>query len=49
MQNDATSAISNADMNKVITLSGREAEIIDFTKLISDEVKAGEEKKVQPK
>jgi uncharacterized DUF497 family protein len=34
MQNDATTAISNADMKKVITISGREAEVIDFTKLV---------------
>jgi hypothetical protein len=31
MQNDATFAISNADMKKVISLSGREAEILDFS------------------
>ena len=30
MQNDATTAISNADMKKIISLSGHSAEIIDF-------------------
>ena len=45
MQNDATSAISNADMRKVIGLANREAEVVDFTKLTSDEVKATEEQK----
>jgi Ala-tRNA(Pro) deacylase len=48
MQNDATSAISNADMKKVITLSGHEAEIIDFSKLATEDGKAGEEKKAAP-
>ena len=45
MQNDATTAISNADMKKVIAISGREAEVIDFTKLVSSEGGAAEEKK----
>ena len=36
-------------MKKVIGLSGREAEVLDFAKLVTDEVKAGEEKKAQPK
>jgi hypothetical protein len=45
MQNDATSAISNADMKKVIALSGHEAETIDFSKFVSEDAKAGEEKK----
>ena len=48
MQNDATSAISNADMKKVITLSGHEVETIDFTKIATDDGKAGEEKKSAP-
>jgi prolyl-tRNA synthetase len=49
MQNDATSAISNADMKKVIGLAGREAEVIDFSKLASEDGKAaGEEKKAAP-
>lgn len=34
MQNDATTAISNADMKKVIQLSNHEPEIIDFSKLV---------------
>ena len=45
MQNDATSAISNADMKKVIGLANREPEVVDFSKLTSDEVKATEEHK----
>jgi prolyl-tRNA synthetase len=49
MQNDATSAISNADMKKVIALSGHEAETIDFSKLVTEDGKgAGEEKKAAP-
>ena len=49
MQNDATSAITQADMKKVIALSGREAEVLDFTKLVTDGAAAGEEKKVAHK
>ena len=46
MQNDATSAISNADMKKIIELSGREAEILDFSKIVADDAsKAPEEAK----
>jgi Ala-tRNA(Pro) deacylase len=45
MQNDATTAISNADMKKVIAISGREAEVIDFTKLVVTDGAAAEEKK----
>lgn len=46
MQNDATSAISNADMKKVIELSGREAEVLDFSKIATDDAsKAPEEVK----
>jgi len=45
MQNDATTAISNADMKKIIAISGREAEVIDFTKLVVSEGGAAEEKK----
>ncbi len=48
MQNDATSAISNADMKKVITLSGHDAETIDFSKLVTDDGNAGEENKAAP-
>ena len=48
MQNDATSAISNADMRKVIGLANREAEVVDFSKLTSDEVKANAEEQKQP-
>ena len=33
MQNEATTAITNADMKKVILLSGHEAEILDFSKI----------------
>ena len=35
MQNDATTAISQGDMKKVIEISGHEPEIIDFSKLVS--------------
>jgi prolyl-tRNA synthetase len=45
MQNDATTAISNADMKKVIAISGREAEVIDFTKIVVTDSTAAEEKK----
>jgi Ala-tRNA(Pro) deacylase len=45
MQNDATTAISNADMKKIIAISGREAEVIDFTKLVVTDGAAAEEKK----
>lgn len=45
MQNDATTAISNADMKKVIQLSNHEAEVIDFSKLISEAAAAPTEKK----
>ena len=45
MQNDATTAISNADMKKVIAISGREAEVVDFTKLVVSEGGVAEEKK----
>jgi prolyl-tRNA synthetase len=49
MQNDATCAISNTDMKKIIALSGHEAEIIDFSKFVSEDAgKAGEEKKTAP-
>lgn len=50
MQNDATTAISNAHMKKVIGLSNREAEVIDFSKLVSEDAGAakGEEKKAAP-
>lgn len=34
MQNDATTAISNADMKKIIALSNREAEVLDFSKIV---------------
>jgi hypothetical protein len=36
MQNDATTSISKADMQKVIQLSGHEPEIIDFSKIASE-------------
>ena len=45
MQNDATTAISNADMKKVIAISGREAEVIDFTKLVVTDSAVAEQKK----
>ncbi len=35
MQNDATTAITSADMQKVIELSDHQPEIIDFSKLIA--------------
>lgn len=46
MQNDATTAISNSDMKKFISLSNHEAEVIDFTRLTSA---APAEKKDEPK
>jgi Ala-tRNA(Pro) deacylase len=48
MQNDATTAISNADMKKVIALSHRQAEVIDFSKLVVTDGAAAEEKKAAP-
>jgi len=36
MQNDATTSISVADMKKIISLSNHEAEVIDFSKLITE-------------
>lgn len=45
MQNDATTSISVADMNKIIELSEHKPEIIDFTKLASA---PAEEKKEAP-
>jgi prolyl-tRNA synthetase len=50
MQNDATTAISNADMKKVIALSHHEAEVIDFSKLVSEPAaeKKEEGKKAAP-
>lgn len=44
MQNDATTAISIADMKKVIALSNHEVEVIDFSKLVTETVPAGEKK-----
>jgi Ala-tRNA(Pro) deacylase len=49
MQNDATTAISNADMKKVIQLSNHEAEVIDFSKLVSEAGAAPAEKKDEGK
>jgi prolyl-tRNA synthetase len=40
MQNDATTAISKADLHKIVKLSHHEPEIIDFSTLISDEAPA---------
>lgn len=50
MQNDATSSISNADMKKVIALSGHEAEVLDFSKIIGggEADKADDAKKAAP-
>ena len=44
MQNDATTAISNADMKKIIQLSSHVPEIIDFTKLVTAAEGAAEKK-----
>lgn len=49
MQNDATTAISNADMKKIIQLSNHEPEVIDFSKLTTDAAAAGEKKKEEVK
>lgn len=43
MQNDATTAISSADMKKFISLSSHEAEVIDFSK-ISEAPATGDKK-----
>lgn len=48
MQNDATTSVSVADMNKVVELSGHTAEIIDFSKLVTEAAPA-EEKKEEAK
>lgn len=48
MQNDATTAISNSDMKKVIALSNREAEVLDFSKIVVTDGAAAEEKKAAP-
>ena len=45
MQNDATTAISQADMKKIIAMSGRDAEILDFSKIVVTDSAAAEEKK----
>jgi|LauGreDrversion4_2_1035121.scaffolds.fasta_scaffold17790_4 hypothetical protein len=44
MQNDATTSISKADMQKVIQLSGHESEIIDFSKIASETTAAAPNK-----
>jgi Ala-tRNA(Pro) deacylase len=36
MQNDATTAISNADMKKIIHLSNHEPEVLDFSTIVVD-------------
>lgn len=48
MQNDATFAISNVDMKKIIGLSNREAEILDFSIIATTDGAAAEEKKAAP-
>ena len=40
MQNDATTAISKADLHKIVKLSQHEPEIIDFSLLVSDDAPA---------
>jgi Ala-tRNA(Pro) deacylase len=47
MQNDATTSISVADMKKVISLSNHEAEVLDFSKLVTEG--AAPEKKEEAK
>lgn len=53
MQNDATTAISKADMEKIISLSAHEPLIIDFTKLATEQkdnkAKPEKKQKVQKK
>lgn len=44
MQNDATTAISREDLHKIVKLSNHTPEIIDFTKLTSDEAPATQAK-----
>lgn len=44
MQNDATTAISNADMKKVIAASEHEAEVVEFAKLAGDATAAAPKK-----
>jgi hypothetical protein len=36
MQNDATTAISKADLHKIVKISNHEPEIVDFSKLSSE-------------
>lgn len=48
MQNDATTAISQSDMKKVIELSNHQAEVIDFSKLVTASEGGEEAKKAQP-
>lgn len=45
MQNDATTAISVADMNKVVELSKHKVEVLDFSKLTETVASAPAEKK----
>jgi Ala-tRNA(Pro) deacylase len=48
MQNDATTAISQSDMKKVIELSNHEAEVIDFSQLVIASEGGEEAKEAQP-
>lgn len=41
MQNDATTAISRADMHKIVTESHHTAEIVDFSKMVEEAPAAG--------
>lgn len=49
MQNDATTAISNADMKKIIKLANRDPEVINFSAMVTASAVPKEEKKVEAK
>ena len=48
MQNDATTSITNEGLHKIISLSGKTAEILDFSTLQSDAPAATTENKQAP-
>jgi len=49
MQNDATTAITRADMLKILDLAGHKPEIIDFANMVAPATNNKEEEKKQPK
>jgi Aminoacyl-tRNA editing domain len=48
MQNDATTAISKADMQKVIELSNHNPEILDFSQLTTAAVDGAKKEEAKP-